>query len=91
MILFWCLCVSLFLIGLALRRQAWAALDDLRLHLFGVRVRAPRSPHPSERRLPPGGSGEGVPVWPAAPPSRFGFLPPFPVATTARGATRQGA
>jgi hypothetical protein len=64
MILFWCLCVSLVLGGLALRREVRAALEDLRLHLFGVRVRVRRVPTgPAPRRR-------------ASPPSRHDFCPP---------------
>jgi hypothetical protein len=38
MTLFWLLCLCLVLGGLALRREVRAALGDLRLALFGVRV-----------------------------------------------------
>src|SRR5262249_39200127 len=47
MTLFWLLCVSLVLGGLAHRRELRSALQDLWLHWFGVRVRVP---HPA--RLP---------------------------------------
>jgi hypothetical protein len=39
MILFWCLCAWLVFVALLARRQVRAALEELRLHLFGVRVR----------------------------------------------------
>jgi hypothetical protein len=63
MILFWFLCVCLLLVGLALCTEVRAALGDLWLHCFGVRVRvrrlnrqtgsvAPRSP-PHDRLPPP--------------------------------------
>jgi hypothetical protein len=80
MILFWCLCVSVLLIGLALDRQVRAALADLWLHLFGARVRAPsRSPLSS----PQGNGREQRPAapLPVAPPSRYAPLPPPQVTT----------
>jgi hypothetical protein len=65
MTLFWLLCVSLVLGGLAFRHPLRGALDDLWLYWFGVRVRAvrPQGPPPD-----PGRS--------AVPPSRHDFLPP---------------
>jgi hypothetical protein len=51
MSLFWLLCLSLVLGGLVFRREVRAALDDLRLTFFGVRVRVsrPRLPTPPDR------------------------------------------
>ncbi len=46
MSLFWLLCLSLVLGGLAFRREVRTALGDLRLQLFGVRVRVRRWPVP---------------------------------------------
>ena len=71
MILFSCLCVSVLFIGLALDGRARAALADLWLHLFGVRVRAPSRPQ-AERPMA---------SQPVAPPSRYDFLPPPRVTT----------
>jgi hypothetical protein len=44
MILFVCLCLCLVLAGLAMSQLIQAALEDLRLALFGVRVRVPSRP-----------------------------------------------
>ena len=70
MTLFWLLCLSLALFGLAFRHHLRGALGNLWLHLFGVRVRAPR---PQTR---PGA------VRPAAP-LRHDFWPPPRVDTRA--------
>ena len=77
MTLFWCLVVSLVLVGLALRREVRKALEGLRLHFFGVPVRvpAPQAPEPRRRR---------------APSSGYGFLPPPGVSTRAGGLPRDG-
>jgi hypothetical protein len=56
MILLWYLCLCLVLAGLALLCRARPALENLWLHLFGVRVRVarPRPPvAPPVSRLPP--------------------------------------
>jgi hypothetical protein len=70
MILFWCACVCLMLGGLAFRQEVRAALEGLRLRLFGVRVRVPlrREPLPAPDR-------------PVAFPSRQGSVPPPRVRT----------
>src|SRR5262249_14966915 len=64
MILFWCLCACLVFGGLLARRPVRTALEELRLHLFGVRVRVPR-----EQSLPaphrPGPNPSGGEYWPA--------------------------
>jgi len=44
MMLFWLLCVSLVLVGLALRRPLGAAAAHVRLTLYGVRVPCRRTP-----------------------------------------------
>jgi len=44
MILFVCLCLCLVLAGLAASQPIQAALEDIRLALFGVRVRVPSRP-----------------------------------------------
>jgi hypothetical protein len=62
MTLFWLLCVCLVLGGLAVRPEARTALGNLRLHLFGVRVRASRP--------------RQGPAQPACPLWRHDFLPP---------------
>jgi hypothetical protein len=66
MILFWLLCVSLVLVGTALRRPLGAALEHLRLVVFGVRVRCPRPqtrgrPHSGASPGPAARSGPGLP------------------------------
>jgi hypothetical protein len=69
MILLWCLCVCLLLVGLAIRpllRDAW---EGVRLHLVGERVRVP------VRHVVP------APGRPVAPSSRHGSLPPPRVIT----------
>jgi len=56
MILFWLLCVCLVLVGLAFRREATALLRELRLQVFGTRVRVPsplRLPYPPRSTAPP--------------------------------------
>ncbi len=70
MTLFWLLCVSLVLGGLAFRRQVREALDGLWLRLFGVpvRVRA-RRPVPHARST--------------APPGQHNLLPPPRVSSRA--------
>lgn len=40
------LCVSLVLVGWALRREVRATFEAIRLHFFGVRVRVLRRPEP---------------------------------------------
>ena len=47
MTLFCLLCVSLVLGGWAVRHQARATFEAIRLHFFGVRVRVLRRPEPS--------------------------------------------
>jgi hypothetical protein len=47
MTLFWLLCVSLVLGGLAHRREIRAAVHELWLQWFGVRVRVARPERPS--------------------------------------------
>ena len=61
MTLFCLLCVSLVLGGWAVRREACATFEAIRLHFFGVRVRVLRRPEPSrtDRRRT---------AYPAAPP-----------------------
>jgi hypothetical protein len=58
MSLFGLLCLCLVLGGLAFRREVRAVLGDLRLRLFGVRVRVVRSGPPAAaehpRNSPPG-------------------------------------
>ncbi len=76
MILFWCLCVSLLFVALTTHRHVRAAVTDLWLHLFGVRVRA-SSP---SRRSPQGKERRQVTNWPF-PPSRSSFWPPPQVTT----------
>jgi hypothetical protein len=63
MILFWLLCVSLVLGGLAFRRELLTILDGLWLHVFGVPVRA-RTSRPALRACT------------TAPPRRHDPLPP---------------
>ena len=65
MILFWLLCVSLVLGGLAFRREVRTTLDGLWLRLFGapVRVRT-HTPRPTLRACS------------TAPPRRHDLLPP---------------
>jgi hypothetical protein len=69
MTLFWCLCVWLVLGVLAFRQTIRAALEGLRLRLFGAPVRVPvRQPlSRSFRRV--------------ALPSRHAYHPPFRVTT----------
>jgi len=51
MILLVSLCLCLVLGGLAFRHQVRAAVEDLRLTLFGVRVKVPARPaHPASDR-----------------------------------------
>jgi len=71
MTLFCLLCVSLVLVGWAVRREARERFEKLRLHFFGIRVRVLRRPEPSrtDRRRP------AVPAVPRSP------LPPPVVAT----------
>jgi len=71
MTLFCLLCVSLVLVGWAVRRVARATCEKLWLHFFGVRVRVLRRPEPSraDRRR------TAVPAVPHCP------LPPPVVAT----------
>ena len=71
MTLFWLLCVSLVLVGLFFRRELRKALREVRLHLFGVRVRA--------RRLDPQAR---LPRFGDAPPCE-NLLPSFRVVTRA--------
>lgn len=68
MTLLWLLCVSLVLGGFLHRREVRAFLEDLRLGLFGVRVRVRKRP------------AVGRPV---AGTSRHDFLPPPRVVTRA--------
>jgi hypothetical protein len=70
MILFWCVCVCLVLGKLAFRHEIRAALEGLRLMLFGVPVRVP-----FRRQVLP------VPDRPVAFPSRLGSVPPPRVRT----------
>ena len=73
MILFCLLCVSLVLGGLAYRRELGVILNDLRRHLFGVRVRV---------RAPQRG---GQPARTAPSPLQLGSVPPPRVTTRPRG------
>jgi hypothetical protein len=49
---FWLLCLTVALGGLVRHRELRAVLGDLRLHVFGVRVRA-RRPQPAPDSDPP--------------------------------------
>jgi hypothetical protein len=52
MSLFWLLCLSLVLGGLIFRREVRAALGDLWLAFFGVRVRVSRPRRPARLDRP---------------------------------------
>jgi hypothetical protein len=69
MTLFWLLCVILVLGGWAVRPERQVFWEDVRLRLFGVRVRvpSPRRPPRIDRH--------------AAPSPRHDFLPPPQVGT----------
>jgi len=67
------LCLCLVLGGLALRHQVRAAVEDIRLMLFGVRVKAPVPPaHPSSDRRVVAASRHGP-----SPPVRANPWPAF--------------
>jgi hypothetical protein len=70
MILFVCLCLCLVLAGLAFRQPIQAALEDIRLALFGVRVRVPSRPASPRLERP-------------SVPFRHGIFPPARAETRA--------
>jgi hypothetical protein len=88
MSLFWLLCVSLVVGGLVFSREVRAALGDLRLQFFGVRVRVtrPRPGVPERQAAFPAGYPRDAAR--RDPPDRprnspHDFLPPPRVVTRA--------